>query len=59
MPSLVVIEQPNVPTSPQLISSAVFSARDETWKQIRDILTPSFSARKMKLIVHAVGYTVI
>ena len=40
-----------IPTPPQPMSSNVFSARDETWKRIRNILTPSFSARKMKLMV--------
>lgn len=38
-------------TPPPPMSSNVFSARDETWKRIRNILTPSFSARKMKLMV--------
>lgn len=40
-----------LPTPPPPMNSAVFSARDETWKRIRNILTPSFSARKMKLMV--------
>lgn len=40
-----------IPTPPPPMSSNVFSARDETWKRIRNILTPSFSARKMKLMV--------
>lgn len=39
-----------MPTPPPPMSSNVFSARDETWKRIRNILTPSFSARKMKLM---------
>lgn len=38
-------------TPPPPMGSNVFSARDETWKRIRNILTPSFSARKMKLMV--------
>lgn len=38
-------------TPPPPMSFNVFSARDETWKRIRNILTPSFSARKMKLMV--------
>ena len=29
----------------------VFSARDDTWKRIRNTLTPTFSAMKMKLMV--------
>ena len=40
-----------MPTPPPPMGSNVFSARDETWKRIRNILTPSFSARKMKLMV--------
>lgn len=40
-----------IPTPPPPMNSNVFSARDETWKRIRHILTPSFSARKMKLMV--------
>lgn len=40
-----------IPLPPPPMSSNVFSARDETWKRIRHILTPSFSARKMKLMV--------
>lgn len=40
-----------MPTPPPPIDSNVFSARDDTWKRIRSTLTPSFSARKMKLMV--------
>ncbi|XP_078377058.1 cytochrome P450 3A8-like [Oculina patagonica] len=32
-------------------SKNVFNARDETWKRIRNTLTPTFSAGKMKLMV--------
>ena len=32
-------------------SKNVFNARDDTWKRIRNTLTPTFSAGKMKLMV--------
>ena len=40
-----------IPTPPPPMNANVFSARDETWKRIRNILTPSFSSKKMKLMV--------
>lgn len=45
---------PNRPIRVKLagaIGKSVFLARDETWKRIRAILTPSFSAKKMKGMV--------
>ena len=33
------------------VSRNVFNARDDTWKRIRNTLTPTFSAGKMKLMV--------
>ena len=32
-------------------SRSIFAARDEYWKKIRNMLTPTFSAGKMKLMV--------
>ena len=32
-------------------NKSVFDAKDETWKRIRNTLTPTFSAGKMKLMV--------
>lgn len=40
-----------MPLPPPPMNANVFSARDETWKRIRNILTPSFSSKKMKLMV--------
>ena len=34
-----------------VFSKNVFNARDDTWKRIRNTLTPTFSAGKMKLMV--------
>ena len=40
-----------IPLPPPPMNANVFSARDETWRRIRNILTPSFSSKKMKLMV--------
>lgn len=36
---------------PARFSRSIFAARDEYWKKIRNMLTPTFSAGKMKLMV--------
>ena len=36
---------------PARFRRSIFAARDDYWKRIRSVLTPSFSAGKMKLMV--------
>ncbi|XP_071486290.1 cytochrome P450 3A29-like [Diadema antillarum] len=39
-----------LPVSSGDFDSAVFSLRDAQWKRVRDILTPTFTGRKMKMM---------